>query len=219
MRFPGFSLFVIPLLFAPALANAQHGKKKAPSAAFLATQAGFPDAQTPSSGAVAVQSPVAGSASAGTQAAAETSAKPSDITPEQLKLLSVAQPEIKLADGRLLSDARVASFDRKHLSFCISHRNGIEGSVPWEIMPAVWQSAFPLSDAEKIAVQQAIRKRDLINFGAPIPKTANAGKIIVARDGSQPAPKAAPTPDTRSNLERKMENELDRRRLDRGTGL
>lgn|GEM_PF-4925764 len=55
--------------------------------------------------------------------------------------LRVEYPEIRLADKRVLVHAKVASFSG--LTFCIEHDGGIEGFVRWEIMPAVWKSAFP----------------------------------------------------------------------------
>jgi hypothetical protein len=57
------------------------------------------------------------------------------------QFLHVQYPEIRLADKRVLTHARVESFNG--LVFCITHDGGIAGAVPWEIMPSVWQSAFP----------------------------------------------------------------------------
>lgn len=55
--------------------------------------------------------------------------------------LRVEYPEIRLTDKRILTHARVESFNG--LAFCIVHDAGIEAFVRWEIMPAPWKSAFP----------------------------------------------------------------------------
>jgi hypothetical protein len=56
----------------------------------------------------------------------------------QAQQLRTEYPEIRLSDKRILAQARVESFDG--ISFCISHQSGIEGAVPWEVMPSLWQT-------------------------------------------------------------------------------
>jgi hypothetical protein len=79
----------------------------------------------------------------------------------QAQKLNVDYPEIRLMDGRILSEASVSSFDKKNLTFCVSHRHGIEGAVPWGAMPTVWQTAFPLegADVQRGAEQIAMAKK------------------------------------------------------------
>ena len=66
----------------------------------------------------------------------------------QAQQLNADYPEIRLADGRVLSEACVSTFNKKNLTFCIGHRHGIETAVPWGAIPVVWQSAFPLEGAD-----------------------------------------------------------------------
>jgi hypothetical protein len=79
----------------------------------------------------------------------------------QAQKLNADYPEIRLADGRVLSEASVASFNKKTLTFCIGHSHGIEAAVPWGAMPTVWQAAFPLegADVERGAAQIAAAKK------------------------------------------------------------
>jgi hypothetical protein len=65
----------------------------------------------------------------------------------QAQQLRTEYPEIRLSDERVFSHARVESFDG--ISFCISHGSGIEGAVPWELMPNVWQTKFPRDPERK----------------------------------------------------------------------
>ena len=79
----------------------------------------------------------------------------------QAQQLNADYPEIRLADGRVLSEACVSTFNKRNLTFCIGHRHGIETAVPWGAMPVVWQSAFPLegADAQRGAEQVAAAKK------------------------------------------------------------
>lgn len=75
--------------------------------------------------------------------------------------LRTQYPEIRLSDKRVLTHARVESFDG--VSFCISHDTGIESAVDWAIMPPEWKTAFPYSTERKAQLRNSARSVEANN--------------------------------------------------------
>lgn len=73
----------------------------------------------------------------------------------QAQQLHTEYSEIRLSDKRVLVHARVESFDG--ISFCIAHDSGIEAAVRWDVMPSVWQTAFPRDPELKVRLAETAR--------------------------------------------------------------
>lgn len=72
--------------------------------------------------------------------------------------LRTQYPETRLSDKRVLTHARVESFDG--LSFCISHDGGIEAAVDWAVMPLEWKTTFPYSPERKAQLRDIARSTE-----------------------------------------------------------
>lgn len=79
----------------------------------------------------------------------------------QAQQLRTQYPEIRLSDKRVLTHARVESFDG--ISFCISHDGGIEAAVDWAVMPPDWRTSFPYSTERKAQLRNSARSVEAKN--------------------------------------------------------
>lgn len=79
----------------------------------------------------------------------------------QAQQLRTQYPEIRLSDKRVLTHARVESFDG--ISFCISHDRGIEAAVDWAVMPPEWRTSFPYSTERKARLRDSARSAEAKN--------------------------------------------------------
>ena len=123
------------------------------------------------------------------------------ITALKAQQLRTQYPEIALSDKRVLIHARVESFDG--ISFCITHDSGIEGAVPWQVMPSVWQTAFSRDPDRKArsldSRRMSEKKVESTSLIPPLQQTAVADQISAQGGGKLHVVAAVPV-ESKSSL-------------------